>query len=63
MIRLMAMLFAVIGTTLMGVGVIAVLTMGMDTTRPIILAALAGFALALPVSWYVARAIIGQSPD
>lgn len=55
--RLGFLLFAVIGTTLAGIGVTAMLSAGMDTGRPIILAAVAGFALALPVSWLVARRI------
>ncbi|MGB5076334.1 MAG: hypothetical protein WBO17_02510 [Sphingorhabdus sp.] len=58
MVRLMMVLFAVISTTLMGVGVIAVLTVGLDTMQPILLAAAAGFVLSLPVSWLVARKIL-----
>lgn len=58
MVRLMLMLFAVIGTTLMGVAVVAVLTMRFDATAmPLIAAAAAGFVVAIPVSWMVARAL------
>jgi hypothetical protein len=60
MLRLALVLFAVIATSLMGAGVIAVLSMGMDTGRPIVLAALAGFLVAIPVSWLVARAILNS---
>lgn len=56
MLRLTLMLFAIIGTTLMGIGVVAVLTMRMDSTAmPIAAAAAAGFVLAIPLSWYVAK--------
>ena len=56
MLRLMLMLFAVIGTTLMGTAVVAVLTLRMDSTAmPLIAAAAAGFVLAIPVSWLVAK--------
>ncbi|MCB5425403.1 hypothetical protein H0274_09050 [Altererythrobacter sp. CC-YST694] len=57
MLRLAMILHFVIGATLMGVGVIAILVMGQTTPLSIILAACAGFVLAIPVSWLVARAI------
>lgn len=55
MIRLMMILFSMISTTLMGVGIVIALTMGQDTLQPIVLAAAIGFVLAIPVSWAVAR--------
>ena len=55
--RLMFILHLVIGTTLMGIGVTAVLSMGLNTARPILLAAIVGFVVAWPVSWLVARRI------
>lgn len=55
MFRLMMVLFSVIGTTLAGAAVVAVLTMGYDTLQPIVLAALLGVVLALPVSYLVAK--------
>lgn len=53
----------VIGTMLMGVLVIVALTMGYDTAKPILIAAAAGFVLALPPSWLIARRIthLGKS--
>lgn len=57
--RLMMILFSMIGTALAGSGVILVLTLGYDTLWPIVGAAAAGAALALPVSWLVARQIEG----
>lgn len=53
--RLTMILFSIISTTLMGVGVIIALTTGNDTLTPILIAAAIGFVLALPVSWIVAK--------
>ncbi|MCU0900536.1 MAG: CTP synthetase [Cypionkella sp.] len=58
MTRLMLILFSMISTTLMGMGIVVALTMGWDTTQPILLAAAVGFVLAIPVSWLVARQLI-----
>lgn len=58
MVRLMSMLYVMIATVLMGMGVVAVLASGMGTTKPIMIAAAAGLALAVPVSWRVTRAIL-----
>lgn len=55
MTRLMMILFSMISTTLMGVMIIAALTAGYDTLRPIVIAAVVGFVLAIPVSYLVAR--------
>ncbi len=57
MTRLMMILFSMISTALAGSFIVAVLTMGYDTLQPILLAAAAGFALAVPVSWFVAKQI------
>jgi hypothetical protein len=53
--RLMMILFSMVATTLMGVGVIIALTTGFVTLKPILLAAGIGFLLALPVSWLIAK--------
>lgn len=63
MLRLAAMLFAIIGTSLAGSFIVASLVAGYDTTRPIIIAAVLGFVVAVPVSYLVARAILTQSPS
>lgn len=55
MTRLMMILFSMISTTLMGVMIIAALTAGYGTLRPIVIAAAIGFLLAIPVSYLVAR--------
>lgn len=55
--RLMFALFFVIATTMMGSAIVAVLTMQFDTGKPIMIAAAAGFVVALPVTWLVSRQI------
>lgn len=57
MSRLMMILFSMIATTLMGIGIIIALVTGHDTLQPIVVAAGIGFVLALPVAWYVAKQI------
>ncbi|WP_461306502.1 CTP synthetase [Albidovulum sp.] len=61
MIRLAFLLYALIATTMMGVLVIAVLTMGHAALWPIVGAAAAGAVLAVPVSWLVAKAIVDRT--
>ena len=55
MLRLAGILYSLIGTSLAGTGVIAVLVMGQDSLLPILVAAGLGAVLALPVSWVVAK--------
>jgi hypothetical protein len=55
--RLMMVLYAMIGTALAGSAVVLVLTLGHVTLWPIVGAAAVGAVLALPVSWLVAREI------
>lgn len=57
MSRLFMILYSMIGTSLAGSAVVAALTLGMDTLRPIVIAAALGAALAVPVAWVVARRI------
>ncbi|MHC0054559.1 CTP synthetase [Actibacterium sp. D379-3] len=55
MLRLALILFSLISTTLMGSAIVVVLVAGYDTLVPILAAAAAGFVVAVPVSWAVAR--------
>lgn len=55
MTRLMLILFSIISTTLMGTAIVIALTMGLDTLRPIVVAAAIGLVAAVPASWLVAR--------
>ncbi len=57
MLRLVALIYIMGGATLAGVLVVVALTAGYDTAQPIIYAAIAGFVIALPVTWAVARKI------
>jgi len=55
--RLMLLLFSMIATTIIGILITAVLSMGMGTGRTILIATAVGFTLSIPASWLVARAI------
>jgi predicted PurR-regulated permease PerM len=57
MTRLFGIIFSMVATALMGICVVAALTMGWDTLNPIAIAAALGFVVAIPVTWFVARAI------
>lgn len=59
MTRLMMIIYSMASTSLMGVGVIVALTMGMVSVKAIVIAAVLGAILAVPVSWLVAREIAG----
>ena len=53
--RLAGILHLFIGSTLAGSAIIAALVMGYDDVNGVLIAALAGFVLSLPVTWLVAR--------
>lgn len=55
MIRLALVIFAMVATSLMGSFVVLFLALGYDTSKPIILAAVIGFILAIPVSKIIAK--------
>lgn len=57
MLRLASILYSLIATTLAGTAIIAVLTAGFGTLAPILAAAVAGAMTALPVTYFVARAL------
>jgi len=57
MTRLSIVLFSIVSTTLMGVFIIVVLVLGLDTLMPILLAAALGFLVAMPASWILAKMI------
>ena len=58
--RLMSLLFSMIATTVIGIFIIGVLSMGMVTGRAILIATAVGFVLSIPISWLVARAITSK---
>lgn len=55
MSRLFMLLFALIGPSLAGVGIIVVLGLGLVTLKPILVSAALGMALGVPVAWTVMR--------
>jgi predicted PurR-regulated permease PerM len=55
MSRLMMTLFSMVATTTMGIGIIIALVTGYDTLQPILIAAIIGFVVALPVAWLIAK--------
>lgn len=57
MLRLTLILHAFVGSTLAGIGVIAVLVAGMDTVPMILGSAVLGFLLGFPASYVVAKRI------
>ncbi len=57
MLRLAGILYSLISTSLAGTLIVAVLVAGYGTLMPILAAALTGFIVALPVTWFVTKAI------
>lgn len=57
MMRLAFIVHLFVGTTLAGSAMVFALTMGWDTMKPVIIAALIGWLISLPVSWLLARKI------
>ena len=55
MLRLVMVLYSILGTTLAGIGVIIALSIGRYDAASIILGAALGAALAIPAAWVVAR--------
>jgi hypothetical protein len=60
MTRLAGILFSIISTSLMGIGIIIALVSGNDTLNPILIAAGIGFVVAIPVTWIVSKKIVDQ---
>ncbi len=58
---LFLLMYIVLGATLAGSFMVAALTMGMDTLQPVLYSALAGFVVALPVAWVIAKKIKGSA--
>lgn len=54
MLRLASILYSLIGSSLAGIGVIAVLVAGFISVKAIVIAAAVGAVLGAPVAWFVA---------
>lgn len=61
MFRLASIIYSIASTSLAGSFFIAALVSGYDTQTPIIIAVVAGFILAAPLSWFVAKKILENS--
>ncbi|MCA2014278.1 hypothetical protein LCM17_22500 [Cereibacter sphaeroides] len=55
MFRLMMLLYSIAGTTLAGIGVVVAVSLNMYDMQSIIVSALIGAIVALPVVWLVAK--------
>ncbi len=58
MIRLFLIIYTLAATTLSGTAIVAALTVGRVDAISIIVAAVAGAVVALPVSWFVAKQLM-----
>lgn len=55
MLRLVSLLYSIVGSTLAGIGVVIALTMNRYDVNSILIAAAIGAVAALPVCWVVAK--------
>lgn len=55
--KLFSLMHTLISPTLAGIGVIAVLVMGMDGWKPIVIAAVIGALISFPIAWVAAQKI------
>jgi uncharacterized membrane protein YhaH (DUF805 family) len=46
-----------LGATTAGIFMVAALTAGLTTAQPVVYSALAGFVVAIPLAWIIARRI------
>ena len=58
MTHLWMIIFSIVSATLIGTGVIVMLTTGYDTLTPVLTGATIGLVLAFPVSWFVMRRLL-----
>ena len=57
MLRIASLIYTMASATLMGVFIVIALTAGYDTLKYVVIAAAVGAVVALPVSYYIAKAI------
>ena len=60
MLMMIAIHFLVM-TVLMGMGITAVLSAGLGNSQNILLAAIGGFVVALPITWFVVRTMLPKT--
>lgn len=54
---LFLLVYTFLGATLAGISMITALTIGLDTMQPVVYSAIAGFIVAIPIAWVVAKKI------
>lgn len=57
MLRLAFIVHLFVGATLAGSAMVFALTAGWDTLKPLVIAAVIGWLVSIPVSWLLARKI------
>jgi len=57
MLKIASLIYTVAGATMMGIFMIIALVAGFDTLKYIVIAAAAGAVVAMPVSYFIAKAI------
>ena len=57
MLRLASLIYTVASATVMGIFIIIALASGFDTLEYVVIAAVAGAIVAMPVSYFIAKAI------
>lgn len=51
------LVYTFLGATTAGIFMVAALTAGFDTMAPVVYSSLAGFVVAIPLAWWVAKKI------
>lgn len=54
---LFLLVYIFVSATLAGSAMVAALTMGLDTLQPVVWSAVAGFIVAIPIAWVIAKKI------
>jgi len=54
---LFLLVYIFVGATIAGSAMVAALTIGMDTLQPVLYSSLAGFVVAIPIAWVIAKKI------
>jgi hypothetical protein len=57
MFNLVSVVYTFISATIVGIFIVAALVLGYDTLTPLLIVIVAGFVVALPVSYFVAKAM------
>jgi len=54
---LFLLVYIFLSATLAGSAMVAALTMGLDTLTPVVYSSIAGFVIAIPIAWVIAKKI------